>query len=291
MVSYVPHKHFRKLKVELMESLENKNNTLSRRTGWLVAGAITLAVLATGGISYWSEHRYIEFTDNAYVKADSSMVAPKVSGYISALLAQDNRPVKAGELLAQIDARDYTMALEHARAEVALRSAALTDALARKSAQQAVIAQSAARVEAAGASVKLASSNLARQKKMSTIGFSSIQQTEESDTDLTVKHAELERETAGLKNAREQVAVLDAGVGVAQAQLDQAQATLHRAALELSYTRIVAPIDGVVAARTVRVGQYVQPGTQLMAVVPMNAVYVVANFKETQLERVRKIGR
>src|SRR5471032_2490638 len=140
MVSYVSHKHFRKLKVESMETSDKNNNTLSRRTGCLVAGAITLAVLATGGVSYWSDHRYIESTDNAYVKADSSMVATKVSGYISVLLAQDNRPVKAGELLAQIDARDYTVALEHARAEVAVRIAALTDALARKSAQKAVIA-------------------------------------------------------------------------------------------------------------------------------------------------------
>jgi membrane fusion protein, multidrug efflux system len=258
-----------------------------KRTAWLAAGAALLTAGAICGGYYWSTQRYIESTDNAYVKADSTTVAPKVAGYIKVLAAQDNQPVKAGDLLAEIDNRDYLAAVEHARAEVAVRTAALANARAKQSAHGAVIAQASARVEAARAAAQLARSDQARQQKMTAIGFVSAQQSEQSDADFKIKSADLGREEAGLANAKEQSAVLAADTAVAQSQLEQAKTALQRAELELSYTRIIAPADGVIAARTVRTGQFVQPGTQLMAVVPTQAVYVVANFKETQLGRVR----
>ena len=258
-----------------------------RRAAWLAAGALILGAGAVGAGYHWSTQRYIESTDNAYVKADSTTVAPKVAGYVRLLAADDNRPVKAGELLAAIDDRDYVAAVEQARTEVAVRTAALANARAKQGAHGAVVVQSSARVEAARAAAELARSDQARQQKMTAIGFVSAQQSEQSQADLKIKSADLGREQAGLANAKEQGAVLAAETAVAQAELEQATAKLRRAELELSYTRIVAPVDGVIAARTVRVGQYVQPGTQMMAVVPTQAVYVVANFKETQLERMR----
>lgn len=258
-----------------------------QRTAWLAAGAAILAAGAIGGGYYWSSQRYIESTDNAYVKADSTTVAPKVPGYVKLLAVEDNQPVRAGALLAEIDNRDYVAAVEHARAEVAVRTAALANARAKEAAHGAVIAQAGARVAAARAAAQLAQADQARQQKMTAIGFVSAQQSEQSEADFKIKSADLGREQAGLANAKEQSAVLAADTAVARSQLDQARAALQRAELELSYTRIVAPVDGVIAARTARVGQYVQPGTQLMAVVPTQAVYVVANFKETQLGRVR----
>ena len=255
-----------------------------------IAGAAAIAVLAAAGVAgvgYWTHGRFVESTDDAYVKADSSTIAPKISGYIASLLVNDNQAVKAGQKLALIDDRDVRTALDEAGANVAAAAAAVANLAARITAQDSVIQQADASVAAARASLGLAQRNDGRRQKMARVGFGTVEQADDASTDAQEKSAGLARLVAAAANARQQVGVLETQRDLAQAQRVRAQAALHQAQLNVGYATITAPIDGTVGARTVRVGQYVQAGTQLMALVPLQNVYVVANFKETQLTHVQ----
>ncbi|WP_407187254.1 HlyD family secretion protein [Bradyrhizobium centrosematis] len=256
-------------------------------------GALMLALLAGTatmvyyGHDYWTNGRYLESTDDAYVKADSTVIAPKVSGYIATVLVGDNEKVRAGQLLAKIDDRDFRAALDQSRADVAAAEASLRNIDAQLDLQQPVIAQSMADVAAADANLKFAQEERARYDDLMKSGSGTIQRAQQSDAALRASSAQLQHAKSGLVAAQRKVDVLTTQRAQAAAQLDRARAVAQQAALNLSYTEITAPVDGTVGARSLRVGQYVQAGTQLMAVVPLDAVYVVANFKETQLTHVR----
>jgi membrane fusion protein (multidrug efflux system) len=253
------------------------------------AGAFFFAVIGALGyeaVHYWAVGRFIETTDDAYVQADSTMVSPKVSGYIADLLVDDNQTVKAGQILARIDDRDFRAALDEATANVAAASASVANLDAQIAAQDSVIRQADASVASATAALGLSQRNDLRRRKMAEVGYGSTEQADTASTEATEQAASLERLQAAALTARQQVEVLITQRRLAQAQLAHAEAARRQAELNLSYTDIVAPIDGTVGARTVRVGQYVQAGTQLMALVPLRQVYVVANFKETQLTDV-----
>jgi membrane fusion protein (multidrug efflux system) len=255
--------------------------------------ALVLALLAgtaTGayyGHGYWTTGRYLESTDDAYVKADSTIVAPRVSGYIGEVLVGDNQPVKAGQLLARIDDRDLRAALAQADADVAAAEAAVRNLDAQIALQQPLIEQGTADVTAAEATLQFAQEEQARYDGLMKSGSGTIQRAQQTDAALREKTAQLQHGKSGLLAAQKKVDVLTTERAKAIAQLDRARAVAQQAALNLSYTRISAPVDGTVGARSLRVGQFVQAGTQLMAVVPLDAVYVVANFKETQLTHVR----
>jgi membrane fusion protein (multidrug efflux system) len=259
---------------------------LSRR--WLAAGG-AIAVLALAGWGadrYWTEGRFVQSTDDAYVKADATIVAPKVAGYIGALLVGDNQTVKAGQPLARIDDRDFAAALDEASAGVSSAQASVANLGAQITAQGSMIQEADASVAAARASLDLAQRNDTRRREMARVGYGSDEQADNASTDAKEKAASLRRLQAAAVSARQQVQVLATQRQLSQAQLSKAQATRRRAELNLGYSTVLAPIDGVIAARTARQGQYVQIGTQLMAVVPLQQVYVVANFKETQLTNV-----
>jgi membrane fusion protein, multidrug efflux system len=267
------------------------NPFISKRLATRVAlGAALVAVLAVGAVAgarYWSRGRFIETTDDAYVQADSTIVAPKVSGYVSDLLVTDNQTVKAGQPLAHIDERDLRNALDDAEANVAAATAAVASLEAQLSSQGALIREADAGVAAGAASLSLSQRNDARRGQMAQVGYGSVEQADDASADAKEKTATLERLRAAALEARQQVSILSAQRRMAQAQLARAAAAEHQAELNLSYANIVAPIGGTVGARTIRVGQYVQAGTQLMALVPLQQVYVVANYKETQLTHVR----
>lgn len=248
-------------------------------------GAALVAVLAIGdfGYRYWTVGKFLESTDDAYVKADFTTVAPKVSGYIAEVLVADNQPVKAGQVLARIDDRDLKTALDQARAEVAGAEAAIRDLDAELSLQQSVIEQARAGIEATESGLKFAEQDHARYQDLVQTGYGTVQRAQQTEAILGEKQAQLVHDRAGLMAAQRRIAVIDAERAKADAALDRSRAVERQAELNLSYATIVAPVDGSVGARAVRVGQYVQAGTQLMAVVPLRAVYVVANFKETQL--------
>jgi membrane fusion protein (multidrug efflux system) len=246
-----------------------------------VAGAADL------GYGYLTTGRYLEATDDAYVKADSTLISPRVSGYIAEVLVGDNEKVKAGQLLARIDDRDFRTALEQARADVAASEAAVRNLDAQLDLQQPVIQQQAAEVDAADANLKFAEQERVRYDELMKSGSGTVQRAQQTDAALRAQAAQLQQGKAGLIAANRKIEVLATDRAKTVAQLDHARAVAQQAELNLSYTQITAPVDGTIGARSLRVGQFVQAGTQLMAVVPLDQVYVVANFKETQLTHVR----
>jgi membrane fusion protein (multidrug efflux system) len=250
----------------------------------LIAG-VTAA--ADYGYHYWTVGQYLQSTDDAYVKADYTTIAPKVSGYIAEVLVADNAHVKAGEALARIDDRDFRAALDQAKAGVEAAEAALGNLDAQIALQRSIIDQQKATVAATEATLKFAEEENNRYQALMKSGAGSTQRAQQATAALDEKRAQLQRDAAALVAAEKTVDVLTSERVKAEAERDRSRAVQHQAELNLSYTSIVAPVEGTVGARSLRVGQYVQAGTQLMAVVPLHAVYVVANFKETQLTHVR----
>ena len=258
-----------------------------KRGALAVALALGVAGAADFGHYYLTTGRYLETTDDAFVKADSTIIAPKVSGYISNVLVSDNEPVKAGQLLARIDDRDFRTALNQAGADVAASEAAVKNLNAQIELQEPLIRQQAAEVDAAEANLKFAQQERTRYDDLMKSGSGTVQRAQQTDAALRAQTAQLLQGKAGLDAANKKIEVLSTERAKADAQLAHARAVEQQAALNLSYTQITAAVEGTVGARSLRVGQYVQAGTQLMAVVPLDAVYVVANFKETQLTHVR----
>lgn len=258
------------------------------KRGLLIAALLAgVAVAADFGYRYWTVGRFIESTDDAYVKADYTTIAPKVAGYIKEVLVNDNDHVKAGQLLARIDDRDFQAALSQARADLKAADAAIANIDAQIQLQQSLIGQAKATVDASQASLDYAVSDAARSARLITNGVGTQSRAEETESARRQATATVERDQAALVAAQTKVPVLQTQRDQAAAQRDRAAAAVQQAELNLSYTNIVAAVDGTVGARSIRVGQYVTAGTQLMAVVPLHSVYVVANFKETQLTYVR----
>jgi membrane fusion protein (multidrug efflux system) len=256
----------------------------------LLTGA-ALAVLAGGvwyGWDYWTVGQYLVSTDDAYVKADNTTIAPKVSGYLHEVLVGDNERIKAGQVLARIDDRDFKVALDQAKADVGAAQAAITSKQAQLEVQQSVIAAAEATIEVDRATLTFAVQENKRYSDLATTGYGSVQNAQQAQSRNGGAQAALARDAANLTSAQRQVDLLKAEIVQAEATLARAKAIQSQAELNLGYTTIVAPIDGVVGNRTLRVGQYVQAGTQLMSVVPASGAYVVANYKETQLTDVHE---
>src|SRR5216684_547187 len=256
----------------------------------LMAGA-AVAVAAGAvwyGWDYWTVGRYLVSTDDAYVKADNTTVAPKVSGYLHQVLVGDNERVKAGQILARIDERDFRVALDQAKADVAAARAAIASKQAQLEVQRTAIDAAKATIDVDQATVTFAVQENKRYTDLATTGYGSVQNAQQAQSRNAGAQAAIARDTANLASAVKQVDLLKAEIVQANATLTRAEAVQSQAELNLDYTSIVAPIDGVVGNRTLRTGQFVQAGTQLMSLVPATGAYVVANFKETQLTDVRK---
>ena len=258
-----------------------------RRLGAFLATIVAVVAVAYYGWHYWTVGRFEQSTDDAYVQANSTIVSPKVSGYISEVLVGDNQPVKAGQLLAKIDDRDYQTALARACANVAAAQADVDNLNASLKEQQAIIAQARATIELDRANLTFMQQDNARYATLAKQGSGTVQAAQQALSKRNIAQATLDHDTASLDAAVRQIGVLQAQLGRANAMLAQDLALQRQAELNVGYTDIVAPIDGVVGDRTLRVGQYVQAGTQLMAVVPLASTYVVANFEETQLAGIR----
>jgi membrane fusion protein, multidrug efflux system len=256
----------------------------------LLAGTAVALLAGAGwyGWDYWTVGRFLVSTDDAYVKADNTTIAPKVSGYLSDVLVGDNERVAAGEVLARIDDRDFKVALDQAKADVAAAEAAVESKRAQLEVQQAVIAAAKATVEVDTATQTFASQENKRYTDLAATGYGSVQNAQNAQSRNAGAQAAILRDTANLASAQKQVELLKAEIAQAIAAAGRAAALQRQAELNLSYTTITSPIDGIVGNRTLRTGQYVQAGTQLMSLVPATGAYVVANFKETQLTDVRK---
>jgi membrane fusion protein, multidrug efflux system len=275
------------------EDADPRVKTPAKRSGLIKKVALgTVAVLGLAaatqfGLEYWRTGRFMVSTDDAYVQADNTLIAPRISGYISEVLVTDNQTVKAGEVLARIDDRDFRTALRQATADRETAESEIRSIDAQLQLQNSTIAEAEAQVTSARAALQFAQQDQARYDTLAKSGAGTAQAAQQTQSLLTQRGAGLAAAQAHVASARQQVDVLQAARVKASAQLEHYKAAEAQAGLNLGYTQIVAPEDGVVGARTLRVGQYVQAGTQLMAVVPLNAVYVVANYKETQLTHVR----
>jgi membrane fusion protein (multidrug efflux system) len=258
-----------------------------RKTLLAAASAVALAGGGYFGWEYWTVGRFLVSTDDAYVQADNTTIAPKVSGYIAAVLVGDNEAVKAGQTLARIDDRDFAVALEQAKADVAAAHAAIANKEAALDAQQSTVEGSRSAVAVDEANLTFADQEDKRYAALASSGFGSVQNAQQAASRVAASRAAVTRDKAAFDAATRQIDVMKAELAQARAALAHDEAVENQAKLNLSYATIVAPVDGVVGARTLRVGQYVQAGTQLMAVVPVSAAYVLANYKETQLAEVR----
>ncbi|VVM37363.1 putative multidrug resistance protein EmrK [Pseudomonas fluorescens] len=252
--------------------------------------AVLLLAVAIGGVLYLDRHESgasLQSTDDAYVHADYTVLAPKVSGTIEEVLVEDNQLVRKGDLLAIIDNRDFVVAIDSANAQVSSARAGIASFEAHLVQQQNAIRQAQAAVAADDAALKLAKANLARYRNLAADGSGTVQARQQAEAQLGIQLAISDKSQAGLQAARQQVAILKADLEKAQAALAHAQAAQATAQLKLSYTRITAPVSGTIGQKSVRVGAFVSEGKPLLAIVPLDAVYVTANFRETQLARVQ----
>lgn len=256
----------------------------------LMAGsAVALLAASTWyGWDYWSVGRFLVSTDDAYVKADNTTIAPKVSGYLTEVLAGDNEHVKAGEVLARIDPRDFQVALDQAKADVAAARATVASKQAQLEIQEAVIAAAKATIDVDNANKTFTRQENKRYSELASSGFGSVQNAQNAQARDAGAEAAIQRDTANLASALKHVDLLRAELAQAEAASARAEALQRQAELNLGYTTITAPIDGVVGNRTLRTGQLVQAGTQLMSLVPVSGAYIIANFKETQLTNVHQ---
>ena len=258
-----------------------------RRLRRLLLLAALLAVAAAGslyGYRWWTTGRFMEATDDAYTAADAVPIAPRVSGYVREVRVTDNQLVRAGQVLARIDDRDYRAALDQARADAASAQADIGNIDAQLALQRTAIEQTQTDIVAAQAALDFARADYQRYNDLMRTGNGTVQRAQQADSDIRSRTAALARSREGFSAAQQQVQVLQAQRAKAVATLAHAEAVTEQAELNLSYTNIVAPIDGAVGDRSLRLGQLAQPGTRVMAVVPVGReIYVVANFKETQL--------
>ncbi len=266
---------------------EKKNSRLP-----LIILAIVVVLGAIAGGIYWYLHRNQINTDDAYTEGNAVLIAPQVNGYVTVLAITDNQFVHKGDLLVQIDTRPYAAARDQAQSQVLAAQAQLDNAKANldlaKATFPARLHQAEAQHEQARAEQAKAQADLKRQRSVDP------RATTQQAIDAAVAAARSADATAGSQQANVEInrpvplniAVVATQVQQAQAQVAQAQAQLEQADLNLAYTHVVAPQDGWVTRRNVEMGNYLQPGTQIMALVTPE-VWVTANFKETELNRMR----
>ena len=256
----------------------------------IVLSGVAAAALVGGGFGgwhWWTEGRFIESTDNAYVHSDITVVSPKVSAYVREVRVAENQQVQAGDVLAVLDDQDFRAKVAEAEAAVAGQRAALGTLDSKLELQRALIDQAAASVASAEAEQRRAQQDFDRTRALANESWASRQKFETADADLRKAVAATNKARAALEAEKNQVGVLNASRTETEARLHQAEATLQTVRNDLANTVIRAPVDGVVGNRGVQVGQYARPGVQLLSLVPLPDVYVVANFKETQLSRMR----
>ena len=256
----------------------------------VLLAAVLLAVVVIGGLwaaDWWFVGRFIESTDDAYLQADSVTVAPKVSGYIVQVYVADNQTVSAGAPLVRLDSRHYQAALDQLTATTAARKADIARGEADLLLQRANIAQARAQLEGARTNESYALSQIRRYEPLVSAGAETGERLAELRNAHNQAAATLEADKAALQSAEQQIGSTQAQILQARAQLEAAAASAESARLDAEDTVVKSSIAGRVGDRTVRVGQYVQPGTRLMTIVPVQDIYLEANFKETQIGLMR----
>jgi membrane fusion protein (multidrug efflux system) len=250
---------------------------------------IILGLLGAGGwygYDYWTDGRFMISTDDAYVQADMAFVSPKISGYVEQIKVVENQKVKAGEPLFVVDDGDYKIAVAQAEAQIST----LDKTLQRIDAQIVAARASLRQAEAQKGSAQASADNAARTQSRAAQLLKAHVGTQAQLDDATTA---TEQANAALAGAEAQIAAANANIGVLEAQRAESQSSLaslklarDKAERDLSFTVLRAPYDGVIGNLSVEQGDLVSPGQKLAVVVPMNKLYIVANFKETQLARM-----
>jgi membrane fusion protein (multidrug efflux system) len=267
-------------------SKERRKGLLHRRPVVLAIGAMLLAAAVGGGSLYLDYAWHFQSTDDAFIAARQSALAPKVSGYLTAVPVTDNQHVAAGDVIARIDDRDYRIALEQAEAQVASAEAGIQNIDAQMNMQEAQINANQAQVDQTQATLVFAQQQNDRYEHLAQTGYGSIQNAQQYSSQLRQQQAALASAQANLKVAQRQLETLKVQRKTAEASLAQAQAQRDQAQLNLSYTTVTAAQPGQVVNLSAAVGQFAQPGTNLTMFVP-DQIWVTANFKEIQLDHMR----
>jgi membrane fusion protein (multidrug efflux system) len=253
----------------------------------LLAGLVVAAAGAAWyGESWWTTGRFIQTTDDAYVGGNITTISPHVAGFVTAILVSDNQHVMPGQLLIQLDRRDYQANLDRAKAVLDARRATLANLQAQYTLQDAIIQQAAADRTAKAASASFARVDGARYAALAQTAAGSRQDAQRSQAADQEAQAALAASGAGLDAARIKQKVLAAQITEAQAGIDQAQSELRTAKLDIGYTEIRSPIEGYIGNRAAQTGAYVATGSYLLSVIPAHGLWVDANFKEDQLARM-----
>lgn len=258
----------------------------ARRRRIVVAGAALFLLAAGSGYVYWDGASRYESTDDAFIAARQTAIAPKVAGYITEVPVTDNQHVAAGDVIARIDDRDYRVALAQANAQVTAAQAGIQNIDAQIVVQQAQVKASEAQVEQAQASLVFAQQQAARYDDLAQKGDGSVQNAQQTASQLRAQQATLKSTQAALDVAQRQIDSLKAQHSSAEASLAQANAQRDQALLNLSYTTVTAAQPGRVVNLTAARGEFAQPGTSLTMFVP-DEIWITANFKETQLDAMR----
>jgi membrane fusion protein (multidrug efflux system) len=255
----------------------------------LVLSLLVIAVLAAAGWygwHWWRIGRFLEETDDAYLQTDNVAIAPKIGGLLIEVPVENNQKVTAGMVIARIDARDYRVAVDLAQANLQEAQADAKNLDAQLAWQQSLVDQAGADIGANDAAVGFSKQEQDRYKSLVANGAATVQRVQQAESELKQRNANLLRARATLDAAKKQLDIIRAQQDKAIAAAAAARARLAQAELDLSHTEITAPEAGVVGDLTARIGQFVQPGTRLLTIVPVQDIYLIANFKETQLQRI-----
>src|SRR5579864_659208 len=251
-----------------------------------VAALLALAVAAYGTY-YIMVGQYFISTDDAYVRANNTMLGARVTGHITAILAGDNTLVRAGEVIFKIDDGDYRIAVDAARTKIGTQEATIARIGRQVAAQVSAVEQADANLTSAQAGLKRAGLDYDRQLSLSDKGFASHATFEQSEAARDQGVAGVKAAQAAYDNARDMVEVTKAQQAEAVAQLAELKTALAKAERDLDFTSVRAPVDGIFSNRLVNSGDFIAVGQRLGNVVPLDDVFIDANFKETQLKRIR----
>lgn len=269
------------------EGTAAKPKSAKRKKIIVGVGALVALAVIYFGVHYIFVGRYMISTDDAYVRANNTTLGAKVAGHIAKIGVVDNARVGAGNILFQIDDGDYRLAVDNARAKIATQQATIERIGRQEGAQLSAVDQAKAQLVSAEAATKRAQADFVRQEELSAKGFASKATFDVSQAARDQAVAAVEAAKATLEAAQTQVDVVKAQKAEAEGTLQELRSMLAKAVRDLSFTEVRTPVDGIFSNRLVNVGDFVQPGQRLANVVPLDDVYIDANYKETQLGRLK----
>ncbi|ONN49971.1 RND transporter [Acinetobacter genomosp. 33YU] len=266
--------------------LETDTNFQSRKKITWGVFSVLLLFLVAGIVYYFFVYRFYQSTDNAYVQADVTWVMPKISGEVMELLINDNQVVKKGETLAVLDHRDYQARYDQARSVVSLKEAALGVQQQNEKSAKSSITEANSGVVAAQADLTRLRKEFERYQDLLKDGVITRQNFEGVQSQYLTAQAQLSKAQAAVNAAEAQLGSLQASRAQLLADIQSANANLNLYQVDLASSKVVSPVSGKIGSLAIQKGSRVSPQTRLMAIIPENSLYVQANFKETQIEKM-----